>query len=101
MTTPADRDSTPADESRRRKLGFRCWHRGTREMDLLLGRFADANLAAMSDAEVAELERLVEAPDPELFGWIAGTRPVPANYDTPMLAAIRDFHRRHPVSGAI
>lgn len=69
-------------------------------MDLLLGRFADAHLPGMSDEEVAALEYLVEAPDPELFGWIAGTKAVPANYDTPMLAAIRLFHRDNPVSTA-
>lgn len=101
MTIPADRDTAPVPDARRRKLGFRCWHRGTREMDLLLGRFADAHLADMSEEEVAALEYLADAPDPELFGWIAETKPVPRNYDTPMLAAIRAFHRQRPVSSAV
>lgn len=101
MTRLADHDPAPVPDARRRKLGFRCWHRGTREMDLLLGRFADAHLAAMNEDEVAALEHLVEAPDPELFGWIAETKPVPANYDTPMLAAIRSFHHQRPVSSAV
>jgi antitoxin CptB len=46
----------PSDglDARRRKLLFRSWHRGMREMDLIMGRFADSALAVLSDAELAE-----------------------------------------------
>ena len=40
-------DQAPNGESlekRRKRLRFRAWHRGTREMDLLVGSFADAHL---------------------------------------------------------
>jgi len=87
-------------DTRRRKLVFRCWHRGTREMDLLLGRYVDAHAATMDDADVVALEYLLEAPDPELFGWLSGGKPVPPNYDTPMLHSIRAFHENNPVSQA-
>ncbi len=70
-------------------------------MDLLLGRFADARIADLTDTEIAALEHLMEAPDPELFGWIAGSKPVPANYDTPMLHAIRSFPQDNPSALAI
>jgi len=43
-------------DPRRRRLLFRCWHRGIREMDLVLGRFADAQLASLADRELDELE---------------------------------------------
>lgn len=85
-------------DARRRKLVFRCWHRGTREMDILFGRYVDARVGAMSDADVAALEHLLEAPDPDLFGWLSGARPAPADYDTQMLKDIRDFHAQNPVS---
>lgn len=99
--TPDPKAPTAGLDVRRRRLLFRCWHRGIREMDLLLGRFADERIAALSDAEVDALESLIEAPDPELFGWITGQRPVPANYDVQILQDIRDFHRDHPAAGVI
>ena len=64
--TGSTRSSGGLDD-RRKRLLFRCWHRGTREMDLILGRFADAEIAGLTDAELAELERLIEVPDPDLY----------------------------------
>ena len=78
---------------RRRKILFRAWHRGTREMDLLMGRFADAMLAGMSEAELDELERLIELPDPDLLSWIMGEANAPADDDTTILRRLKAFHR--------
>jgi antitoxin CptB len=94
-------ENTAGLDVRRRKLLFRCWHRGTREMDLLLGRYADRHLAGMGEAELADLEALMEAPDPELFHWITGSKPAPANFDLPILQAIRDYHRDNPTTDAV
>jgi len=77
---------------RRRKLLFRSWHRGMREMDLIMGRFADSALAALSDAELAEFERLIEVPDRELLGWVTGEIEVPQAFDTALFRRLRDFH---------
>jgi antitoxin CptB len=77
---------------RRRRLLFRSWHRGTREMDLIMGRFADAHLAALSERELDAYERLIEVPDPDLYAWISGELPAPAEYETPLLQRLRDFH---------
>ena len=55
-------------DPRRRKLLFRCWHRGMREVDLIMGRFADAAIDELSDDELAEFERLIEVPDHERAG---------------------------------
>ena len=74
---------------RRRRALFRAWRRGVREADLVLGGFADANLATMSEAELDEFERLLDAPDPELLAWITGEAPVPAAFDTPLIARLR------------
>ena len=79
-------------DPRRRRLLYRSWHRGTREMDLILGRFADAAVGEMSAAEIAELERLADVPDPQLYGWLTGACPVPANYDVAVFRRLRDFH---------
>jgi antitoxin CptB len=77
---------------RRRKILFRAWHRGTREMDLLMGRFADAALPGMSDDELDEFERLIDVPDPDLFGWIMGETDAPSAYDTPVLRRLKAFN---------
>jgi antitoxin CptB len=77
---------------RRRKLLFRAWHRGTREIDLILGRFADAHVATLSEAELAEFERLMDVPEPDLYAWVTGEAETPATYDTALFARLREFH---------
>jgi antitoxin CptB len=67
-------------DARRKRLLFRCWHRGTREMDLILGRFADAEIASLSEQELAQLERLIEVPDPDLYAALTGGRPLAPEY---------------------
>ena len=84
-------------DPRRRRLLYRAWHRGTREMDLIMGRFADAQIGALTDTEIGELERLADVPDPELYAWLTGSRPVPDDYDLAVFRRLRDFHAlRHP-----
>ena len=71
-------------DPRRRKLLFRSWHRGMREMDLILGNFADAEIEAMSEADLDQYERLLEINDTELLPWITGQTPLPAGVDLPI-----------------
>jgi antitoxin CptB len=86
-------EPTDAEASvRRRRLVFRAWHRGIREMDLIMGRFAEEHAAALTDAEVEQFEQLMEAPDPDIFLWITGALPTPDHYDTPLFRRLRDFH---------
>ncbi len=79
---------------RRRKLLFRSWHRGMREVDLIMGRFADAAIEQLTDGELTEFEQLIEVPDRELLAWVTGEAEVPAAYDTPLFRRLRDFNRR-------
>jgi len=79
-------------DARRRRLLFRSWHRGIREMDLIMGRFADAWIEHLGERELDEYERLIEVPDPELYAWIAGQEAVPADYDSDLLRRLRAFH---------
>lgn len=64
-------------ENRRKRLKFRAWHRGTREMDLLLGSFADRHLEAFSEDELAQFERILENNDPDLYNWVSGKEEAP------------------------
>jgi antitoxin CptB len=81
-------------DPRRRKLLFRSWHRGMREIDLVMGKFADAEISRLTETELEEYERLVELPDGELLAWITGEQAIPAQHDGAVLRRLRAFHRR-------
>ncbi|HWK66756.1 MAG TPA: succinate dehydrogenase assembly factor 2 [Rhizobiaceae bacterium] len=80
-------------DPRRRKLLFRSWHRGMREMDLILGSFADAEIGTLTPSEIDQYERLLEIPDTELLPWITGERPIPAEHDIAILRRVLAFRR--------
>jgi antitoxin CptB len=65
---------------RRKVLLWRANHRGTKEMDVLLGGFARDNIDSMQPSELDELERLIDVPDPELMSWIMGEVAVREEY---------------------
>jgi antitoxin CptB len=88
--TGSTRSSDGLDD-RRKRLLFRCWHRGTREMDLILGRFADAAIAGLAEDELAQLERLVEVPDPDLYATLTGDTPPAPEYAGPLFDRIKSF----------
>ncbi len=87
-TTRSSADLDP----RRRRLLFHAWHRGTRELDLLMGRFADAEIGRLSEQDLDAFEALMQVPDPDLFEWITRRRPVPDNYDNALVRRLIAFH---------
>ncbi|WSG76225.1 succinate dehydrogenase assembly factor 2 [Rhizobium beringeri] len=78
-------------DPRRRRILFRCWHRGIREMDLVFGQFAEAEVATLSEAELDEFETIMAEEDNDLVRWIMGTWPVPERFQTPMFARIAAY----------
>ena len=80
-------------DARRRRLLFRSRHRGIREMDLVLGPFADAELPRMSETELDEYERWLDIPDQQIFAWVNGSEPAPAEFDTALFRKLMAFHR--------
>src|ERR1700685_3002612 len=88
--TGSTRSSGGLDD-RRKRLLFRCWHRGTREMDLILGRFADAEIDTLSDDELAQLERLIEVPDPDLYAALSGNAAPAPQYASRLFDRIKSF----------
>jgi antitoxin CptB len=86
------RSSEGLNERRRRML-FRAWHRGMREVDLITGPFADAHIGSLSEAELDEFEQLLEVPEPELLAWVMGQEPTPQSFDTAVYRKMRDFQR--------
>ncbi len=87
------RSSDGLDE-RRRKLLFRAWRRGVREMDLIVGRFADAHIAALDEPALDDFERLIEVPNAELYAWVSGAQAVPQDDDSAVLRQLIAFHRQ-------
>jgi antitoxin CptB len=76
-------------DPRRRRILFRAWRRGLREMDLALGQFADAHLTELGEQDLGEFERGLDLPDPDILAWITGEAPTPAEFDTPLFARLR------------
>lgn len=75
-------------ENKRKRLIFRSWHRGTREMDLILGSFAQAHVPGMNKADLAAYDELLMESDPDIYNWYTGREDVPADKNTPVLKAL-------------
>jgi antitoxin CptB len=87
------------EENQRRKLRFRSWNFGTRELDFLLGSFADKHLDSFDSKQLEAYERLLAEPLPDLFAWITGAAEVPTARRSEMLKFIiafcRDAHQKY------
>jgi antitoxin CptB len=76
MASPSDHGT----ELRCKRLLFRCWHRGTQEIDLIFGTFAETTLADFSTEQLDRFETLLDCDDTDLFDWVTGRRaPLPAH----------------------
>lgn len=86
---PADSTISPL----RKKLLFRAWHRGTREADLLMGRFAEDFLPKATTEQTAQFERLLAEEDPDIFDWVTGKTQLPDAAFAPLLRHFMDFYK--------
>ncbi|WP_305988144.1 succinate dehydrogenase assembly factor 2 [Roseibium sp. MMSF_3544] len=104
MSNPTGSISEPTQEERdprRKKILFRCWHRGMKEMDLLLGGFANAEIDRLSDEELLELEHLLTANDQDLYAWMTGRKPLPPEWDGPLYRRIIAYHEAAGPAGFV
>lgn len=74
-----------------RRLLFRSCNRGTQESDLILGSFAETSLPKFDGIQLDRLEALLDCSDPDLFDWIFGVTPPPAQHDHDVMRLLRDF----------
>lgn len=93
-----ERRVTPSSEIRRKRLLFRSWHRGTRESDLILGRFADAHLARFDSAQLDRWEALLECADADLYDWVAGRAVPPPMHDHDVMRLLLAFRCMPPAA---
>jgi antitoxin CptB len=90
--TGSTRSSEGLNE-RQRRLLFRSWHRGIRETDLVLGRFADAHIADLSEADLDTYEKLLDTVlDHDLYVWVTGEAAIPPEHRSDLLDRIITFH---------
>jgi len=85
---------------RRRRAIYRASHRGTKEMDIILGRYAEARVADMPEGELEIFERFLALPDPMLTSWFAqGAASDDGAEFAPLVAALRDHFGLGPAAG--
>lgn len=85
-------------EARLKRMRMRSWRRGIKEMDLILGPYADARLAALDAPTLAAYDRLLAENDHDLLQWVMGQSAAPPDLatlitDIAAFARSRDLHR--------
>ncbi len=76
---------------RRKRLRFRSWHRGMREVDLIMGTFADQHLHAFTPDQLTQFERILDIEDPYLYAWLSGATPLPEDENSPVMRMMLSF----------
>ena len=87
------------DAARVGRARVRAWRRGFREADLIFGPFADNHAQELSEDEMTAFEALLLQPDLDVYDWILGARPTPAEFETPLMARLRVFAREFRTRG--
>ncbi len=78
-------------DRRRKRLKFRSWHRGMREMDIIAGRFADRNIDVFSERQLDLYEALLHESDPDMYNWLTGRQPIPVDLDHDVMRLMKTF----------
>lgn len=81
-------------EKLRKKLIFRSWHRGTREMDIIMGRFAEAHVPGFGEGELQLYEALMSENDPDLYNWITAREAIPDRCRNAVMQQLVLFHNK-------
>ncbi|KZL12613.1 hypothetical protein PsAD2_03919 [Pseudovibrio axinellae] len=88
-----DQNKNNAMDNRRKRIIFRCHHRGMKEMDIMLGGYVEKHIAQMDDGELDELEVFLQHHDQDLFSWFIGTKPVPDEANTELFQKILNYYK--------
>jgi antitoxin CptB len=82
---------TDSLENRRKRLIYQSQYRGVKENDIILGRFAQAHMDTLDARGLDDYEKLLQQPDNDIYDWVAGREPVPAEFDTPVMRLLLKF----------
>ncbi len=91
-TEPVTKAGSEPQEHRLKRLRMRSWRRGIKEMDIILGGFADERLDSLSVDELDAYEVMLSENDQDLYKWVSGALPMPAAYAS-ILTIVGDFHK--------
>ena len=72
-----------------KRLTYRSWHRGCKETDLVLGRFCEQRLTALSDTDLARFEALLDEDDADIWAWLTGKTLCPKAEYAPLLEEMK------------
>ena len=86
-----DLEKGGSSETRRKRLFFRAQRRGLKEVDLIFGAYAQDHLAVLDEKGLDQFEALLTAPDQDVYAWLRDAEPVPADYDNPVFAGLKDY----------
>lgn len=78
-----------SSENRRKRLLFRAQRRGFKEVDLIFGAYAQAQLMRLDAAALDQFEALLAAPDQDVYAWLRGAASVPPEFDNPVFAGLK------------
>lgn len=91
MTQNSQKNKLEPTDAKRKRLRFRSWHRGTKEMDCVLGNFADTYVADLNEKQLELYDRLLNNSDPDLYNWLSGAEPVPPSEDNDVMQMFLKF----------
>ncbi len=80
------------EQTRRKRLKFRSLYRGNKELDIIFGAFARTCLQSLDSAQLDRYEALLQAEDVDIYNWLVGRAPIPAEYDNDVFAMLQKAH---------
>jgi len=75
---------TETQEHRLKRMTMRSWRRGTKEMDLILGPYADKYLPGLAPDVLDTYDLMLEENDQDLYRWVTGQAPTPEPFSALM-----------------
>lgn len=90
-TGASDVAGAAALDPRRKRALWRAWHRGTREMDLIMGRFADREIGTVSEAELVGFENLLEMQESDVYAWVTGREARPDGVEGELVERMKAY----------
>ncbi|WP_420904429.1 succinate dehydrogenase assembly factor 2 [Candidatus Magnetaquiglobus chichijimensis] len=79
----------------RRRLVFLAGRRSMAEMERILERFLERELAGLDDRACAGFLELLEESDADLLDWMGGIKPIPERIDRSLMARLGAHAREH------
>ena len=74
-----------------RKILYRCQHRGTKELDLMLGKFARTYVPEMDPQTLQAFADFTELPEPVLLEILIDKLPLPADLPPKLAGMLRAY----------